>query len=102
MDKHAAHERLIFESLKEKTDTGTLSFLVECMVTFDRQDKAAILENMDYFSACGVEIEDYYGLREQLLKYKPGDTVTLTVYRYAGISGSGESVELRVTLTAAE
>ena len=64
-------------------------------------DIAGIQANNIITAFNGVEIEDYYGLREQLMKYKPGDTVTLTVYRYAGISGAGEYVDLQVTLIAA-
>ncbi len=61
VDKHAAHERLIFEKLKDQTDTGTQPLLVECTVALNRQDKVAILEDMDHFTACGFELEDYGG-----------------------------------------
>lgn len=59
VDKHAAHERLIFEKLKEHMNTGTQPLLIECVVSLPKQDKAAVLENMDYFTSCGFEIEDY-------------------------------------------
>lgn len=65
-------------------------------------DLAGLAPNNIITAFNGVAIEDYYGLRAQLLKCKPGDTVTLTVYRYAGISGSGEYVDLKVTLTVSE
>ncbi len=61
VDKHAAHERLIFEKLKDRMDSGTQPLLVECTVALHRQDKVAILEDMDYFTACGFELEDYGG-----------------------------------------
>lgn len=64
-------------------------------------DRAGIQPNNIITAFNGVEIQDYNGLREQLLKCKPGETVTLTVYRYAGISGKGEYADIRVTLDKA-
>lgn len=61
IDKHAAHERLIFEKLKGQIQTGSQPLLVECVVSLNRQDKVAILEDTDHFAACGFELEDYGG-----------------------------------------
>lgn len=61
VDKHAAHERLIYEQLKDRVQTGSQPMLVECVVSLNRQDKAAVLEDMDYFCSCGFELEDYGG-----------------------------------------
>ena len=35
--------------------------LVECVVSLNRQDKSAVLEDIDYFIGCGFELEDYGG-----------------------------------------
>ena len=61
VDKHAAHERLIFEKLINQEKTGSQPMLVDCVVSLNRQDKATVLEDMDYFTACGFELEDYGG-----------------------------------------
>lgn len=61
IDKHAAHERLIFEKLKDQVSTGSQPMLVECVVSLNRQDKSAVLEDIDYFIGCGFELEDYGG-----------------------------------------
>lgn len=61
IDKHAAHERLIFEKLNCKSKSESQPLLVECIVSLDRQDKLFILEEMDSFTECGFEMEDYGG-----------------------------------------
>lgn len=61
IDKHAAHERLIFETLSNKSKSASQPLLVECIVTLDRQDKTYILDEMDSFAECGFELEDYGG-----------------------------------------
>jgi DNA mismatch repair protein MutL len=61
IDKHAAHERLIFDTLTKKSQSESQPLLVECIVSLDRQDKTLILDEMDTFVACGFELEDYGG-----------------------------------------
>ncbi len=61
IDKHAAHERLIFETLNHKSKGESQALLIECIVSLNRQDKSLILDEIDLFTACGFELEDYGG-----------------------------------------
>ncbi len=62
IDKHAAHERLIFEKLKNSV--GSLSsqpLLISQNIDLDKADKTLLMENMDVLNKCGFEIEDMWG-----------------------------------------
>ena len=61
IDKHAAHERLIFETLNHNAKRESQALLIECVVSLNRQDKSLILEEIDTFTECGFEMEDYGG-----------------------------------------
>ena len=62
MDKHAAHERLLFEKFKQQAYTPAAQpLLADLTVSLNREDKAAVLENRELFAQCGFEIEDYGG-----------------------------------------
>ncbi len=61
IDKHAAHERLIYEKLKNESESTKQPLLIDLVLTLTRSDKESILEQMDYFASCGFEMEDYGG-----------------------------------------
>lgn len=61
IDKHAAHERLIFDTLNKKAKCESQPLLVECIVSLDRQDKTFILDELELFTECGFDLEDYGG-----------------------------------------
>ena len=50
----------------------------------------------------GKAISDYTGLREELLKHKPGDSVVLTIYIYNKATGDGEYKDYTVVLGESE
>lgn len=60
IDKHAAHERMIYEELKS-TQTSPLSqmFLEPVVISLSKDEHAAIIENMDLFVNAGFEIDDF-------------------------------------------
>lgn len=60
IDKHAAHERMIYEELKS-TQTAPLSqmFLESVVISLSKDEHAAIIENMDLFVNAGFEIDDF-------------------------------------------
>ncbi len=62
VDKHAAHERLIFDRLKSGQREEMSQFLLE-PVTVDvgREDAALLLDSSDIFEPLGFEIEDFGG-----------------------------------------
>lgn len=62
IDKHAAHERLIYENLKKNAD-GPVSqpLLLSLNIDLDKSDKNILLENADLLRRSGFEIEDMWG-----------------------------------------
>ena len=60
IDKHAAHERLIYENLlsKSKKMDGQV-LLVPVVVTLGKDEYNAVLTSLDSFSKAGFEIDDF-------------------------------------------
>lgn len=60
IDKHAAHERIIFEKLKNNGGGKESQILLEpCIVTMEKDEYSAIVENLDIISKIGYEINDF-------------------------------------------
>ncbi len=58
IDKHAAHERLIYEKLKKREQGFDSQLLLEPVtVTLEKQEAELILEQKDVFSDAGFEID---------------------------------------------
>ena len=61
IDKHAAHERMIFNSLKLSADSQML--LLPVTVALSGREYAAVTENLSVFADVGYEIEEFGGNR---------------------------------------
>ncbi len=61
IDKHAAHERLIFEELKAKEKPQQQALLASVAVTLSGDEHTAIVENLDLLQKFGFEAEDFGG-----------------------------------------
>ncbi len=62
VDKHAAHERLIFENLKKNIGgSASQPLLLSQNIDMDKADKNVLLENIGILNKCGFEIEDMWG-----------------------------------------
>lgn len=59
IDKHAAHERIIFNRLKSTQSVETQQLLVPATVKLVGEEYSAIIANMNLLSEHGFEIEDF-------------------------------------------
>lgn len=62
IDKHAAHERLIFEQLKKlDLSQDRQMLLAPILIHLSREDYSAVCENTQVFEQIGFEVEDFGG-----------------------------------------
>ncbi len=60
IDKHAAHERMIFESLKKNVnDAESQILLTPLTVTLSKEEYNAVIENTDILTKAGYSVEDF-------------------------------------------
>lgn len=70
IDKHAAHERIIFEKLKENAEHNPQMLLIPVQVELSAEEYDAIISNIDEINSLGFEIEDY-GMKTVLVRSIP-------------------------------
>ena len=60
IDKHAAHERILFNKLKkEAQNSGSQMLLAPVTVSLGKEEYSAVTENLELISKAGFEIEDF-------------------------------------------
>ena len=60
IDKHAAHERLIYEKLKKESGKSFSQYLLTPLtVTLEKKEYSAVISNLNLFSEAGFEIDDF-------------------------------------------
>lgn len=60
IDKHAAHERILFNKLKsESQNGGSQILLAPVTVTLGKEEYSAVTENIETISKAGFDIEDF-------------------------------------------
>lgn len=60
IDKHAAHERIIFEKLKREKGTGSVQLLlIPITVTLEKNEYTVAIEHLNMFRNVGFDVEDF-------------------------------------------
>lgn len=60
VDKHAAHERLIFEKIKSESNVQNSQALIKPLsLTLEKVEYSAVIDNLDIFSKAGYDISDF-------------------------------------------
>lgn len=60
IDKHAAHERMLFEKFRSNRDSiETQMLLAPVTVTLSKEEYSAVLENLDLLDKAGYHVEDF-------------------------------------------
>lgn len=92
IDKHAAHERLIYERLIKQADNPDSQMLLTPLpVTLDKQQYDAVMDNIGLLAKAGFEVEDF-GMGTVLIRSVPtilsGNDAEGTLLEIAGQLGS--------------
>ena len=88
IDKHAAHERLLYEKLKAEADASAAQTLLEPVtVTLNKDEYGQVLESKELFLKAGFELDDF-GEGTILVRSVPllleGADIASTVIEMAG------------------
>lgn len=88
IDKHAAHERLIYEKLKKDKGKGCAQYLLEPVkVTLSKLEYDAVLQNTGLLDEAGFEISDFGAgmvLVRSAPQYLTHDDIEPTIIEMAG------------------
>ena len=95
IDKHAAHERLLYEKLKaEHAQAYSQMLLQPRAVMLEKNEYAAVLEHLDLFQQAGFEVENF-GDGTVLVRSAPlsleGEDVAASVLEIAGYLASSKT-----------
>lgn len=95
VDKHAAHERLLYEKLKAESGESDRQLLLSPVsVTLSKEEYSAVLASLDVCAQAGFEIEDF-GAGTVLVRTAPmilgGDGVAEAVMEIAGYLASSKT-----------
>lgn len=72
VDKHAAHERMIYEKLKREAEHFSQVLLKPVTITLSKEEYSVIMENLEEFSKAGFSVEDF-GFGTVIVRETPMD-----------------------------
>ncbi len=78
IDKHAAHERLLYDELKSNGVTEVQALLSPVSVTLSREEYRAVCDNLDLLLKAGFEVEEF-GTVSVLVRAVPASLVKTDV-----------------------
>ncbi|MBE6781920.1 MAG: DNA mismatch repair endonuclease MutL [Ruminococcaceae bacterium] len=78
IDKHAAHERMLYNKLKTEGVTEVQTLLSPVAVTLSREEHSAVLENLELLNTAGFEVEEF-GTVSVLVRSVPASLVKTDV-----------------------
>ena len=88
IDKHAAHERIIFERLKNEKGSGYSQLLLTPLtVTLNKIDYNAVISDLDVFTEAGFDIDDFGDgtvIVRSAPQYLPPEDIESSVIEMAG------------------
>lgn len=88
IDKHAAHERIIYERLKKEKGSGYAQLLLEPIpVTLNKIDYSAVIADPQIFADAGFDIADFGEgtvIVRSAPQYLPADEIAASVIEMAG------------------
>jgi len=61
IDKHAAHERILYERLLETRGDEPAQYVLPLQISLTKTEHALMLDNADTLSKMGIEVEDFGG-----------------------------------------
>lgn len=92
IDKHAAHERILYNKLRSEERTDEQMLLAPVTVTVSHQEHTALMESLEELRRAGIEMEDFGG-QSVLVRSFPmvlaGEDIEATVREIAGGLHSG-------------
>ena len=87
IDKHAAHERILFNKLKNTQKIDVQALITPSVVTLTKEEYGALMDNTDILLNCGFEVEDF-GNSSVAVRTVPttliGEDITLLMSEIAG------------------
>lgn len=87
IDKHAAHERILYENIRAKGEAAAQLLLSPVTVVLAREEYDAVLSHLDELRAAGFGVEDFGGssvlVREAPMMVPPGEAAE-TLAQLAG------------------
>ncbi len=96
IDKHAAHERMLYNQLKASARVDEQVLLTPISITVSREEHTALIENQDVLASAGISLEDFGGSTVLVRSFPmilSGQDVEATIQEIAaGLSDGGREV----------